>query len=307
MPGFGGAWTEDKLDCIEQYASRYLQVMQRQHWAILHYVDAFAGSGKRELGSDVDTGQTFEVESLFGSQDDTEDAQGFLRGSVLRVLEASDSSSRPFDQFLFIDAHNPSCEDLRKTISIEYPHLLDSIDVRCKDANLALTEYIDETDWSTTRSLVFLDPFGLEVQWQTIKALAATQACDVWYLFPLGGMIRMMEKSGKKIPELWRSRLNELLGTSEWYDEFYRRERTLFGEELRKDASTAHILDYVRSRLKQAFPAISNAGVLRNSKGFPLFALVLAVANPSPRARGAALSIGNHLGACRGKPAWLRQ
>jgi three-Cys-motif partner protein len=294
MPSFGGAWTKAKLDCVEEYASRYLQVMRKQHWATLHYVDAFAGSGKRELGGGADSGQTLEVESLFGSQDDTKEVQGFHRGSVLRALEASASSSRQFDQFLFIDAHRPSCEDLRKTISLEYPHLLDSIDVRCQDANLALAEYLQKTDWSTTRSLVFLDPFGLEVQWETIKALAATQACDVWYLFPLGGMIRMMENSGK-IPDLWRSRLDELLGTPQWYDEFYRIERTLFGERLLKDASTSHILDYVRNRLRQAFPAVSKAGILRNSKGFPLFALMLAVANPSPRAMRTALSIGNHL------------
>lgn len=37
------------------------------------------------------------------------------------------------------------------------------------------------------------------------------------------------------------------------------------------------------------------AGVLRNSRGFPLFALLLGVANPGRPAQEAALRIGNHL------------
>jgi len=146
---------------------------------------------------------------------------------------------------------------------------------------------------------VFLDPYGLEVGWDLVAELAATKACDVWYLFPLGGVIRMMTKSGV-IPDSWSARLDGLFGTHEWYDEFYKPspQQSLFetdDEIMLRDASTKHVVDYVRCRLDVVFAATSHAAVLRNSKGAPLFALVLGVSNPSTAAQKAALGIANHL------------
>jgi three-Cys-motif partner protein len=129
--------------------------------------------------------------------------------------------------------------------------------------------------------------------------LAATKGCDVWYLFPLGGVIRMMTNSGE-IPAAWSTMLDRLLGTHDWHGEFYKPnpQQSLFesdNEALLKDASTQHVVDYIRSRLSSVFPAVSDAGVLRNSKGAPLFALVLGVSSTSPAAQKAALAIANHL------------
>jgi three-Cys-motif partner protein len=72
----------------------------------------------------------------------------------------------------------------------------------------------------------------VQVEWQTIEAVARAQAIDLWILFPLGvGVNRLLTRSGD-IPESWRRRLDLLLGTTDWYDEFYKVERTqtLFGE-----------------------------------------------------------------------------
>jgi hypothetical protein len=66
-------------------------------------------------------------------------------------------------------------------------------------------------------------------------------------------------------------------------------------ETLVRDVSTDHVVAFLQSRLTTAFAAVSNAGILRNSKGSPLFALLLGVSNPSPAARTAALGIANHL------------
>ncbi|MBS3973933.1 MAG: hypothetical protein KGZ89_03590 [Actinobacteria bacterium] len=118
-------------------------------------------------------------------------------------------------------------------------------------------------------------------------------------LFPLGGVIRMMTKNGQ-IPDSWIAHLDRLFGTHDWYEEFYRPspQQALFDmddEALMKEASTRQVVDYVRKRLSTEFAAVSNAGVLRNSKGAPLFALVLGVSSTSPAAQKAALSIANHL------------
>jgi len=147
--------------------------------------------------------------------------------------------------------------------------------------------------------LVFLDPYGLEVGWDTILRIAQTRACDVWYLFPLGGVIRMMVKDGQ-IPESWKARLDRLFGTDRWYSHFYRPsgQGLLFEDQTEhylRDASTADVARYVRERLSCAFYAVSQPGILRNSKGAPLFALFLGVSNPSKKAQEVAIKIGNYL------------
>ena len=122
----------------------------------------------------------------------------------------------------------------------------------------------------------------------------------MWYLFPLGGVIRMMMNDGQ-IPDSWKGRLDTVFGTPTWYDEFYRPsgQQSLFEKQERdrifKDASTPQVIDFVRRRLLTVFPAVSDAGILKNGKGAPLFALLLCVSNPSTKAQVAALRIANHL------------
>jgi three-Cys-motif partner protein len=300
MRKFGGSWSESKLDCVESYARSYLQVMQRQDWCTLYYLDAFAGRGKQALKSGAGAGAEIrELESFFGDESERVDTEEFLVGSAIRALRASAGSSRPFDRFVFIEADQPSCLELESVIQADFPEILATVKVICSDANAALDDYIGTVDWTRTRALVFLDPYGLEVGWDLITRLARTGGCDVWYLFPLGGVIRMMTKDGQ-LPDTWRARLDRVFGTNEWYEEFYRQsgQPSLFGDEqvrLSKNASTEHVVNYIRQRLQTIFPAVSNAGILRNGKGAPLFALVLGVSNPSTTARKAALGIANHL------------
>jgi len=293
---FGGTWSESKLDCIEEYARAYLNVMQNQTWCSLEYVDAFAGRGTQTVRT---RGGSANANSFFGDESERTDTEEFLIGSALRVLSASSQSQRPFNRFKFIDADGGSCTELRSVVAEEYPALMPVVDIVCDDANAALKRYVSTVDWSATRSLVFLDPYGLEVEWDLIRKLADTEACDVWYLFPLGGVIRMMKNDGN-LPDAWSSRLDKLFGSHDWHDEFYKPspQQSLFGpgdEILTKDATTEHVVVYVRQRLGDVFAAVSDAAILRNSKGAPLFALVLGVSNPSPNAQGAALRIANHL------------
>ena len=284
MSSFGGAWSEQKLKCVEAYTVRYLQVMQRQSWATLHYVDAFAGRGKQQLPT---SSEVSEEESLLATTN-------FLEGSAIRALKVSSNSSRGFDKFLFIEASRSASKELDLNIKTEFSLLADRVTLLRSDANTELSRYIDTTDWRRTRSLVFLDPFGLEVHWDTIVRLAATKACDVWYLFPLVGVIRMMTNTGD-IDEIWKKKLSILFGTDSWYDEFYPvTQPTIFGTvDKIKDASTEHILRYIRARLGTEFAAVSKAAVLHNKRGFPLFALVMGVSNPN--AKKQALAICNHL------------
>jgi len=136
MSSFGGAWSEQKLKCVEAYTVTYLQVMQKQSWATLHYVDAFAGRGKQQLPT---SSEVSEDESLLATTN-------FLEGSAIRALKASSSSSRGFDKFLFIEASRSASKELDLNIQTEFSSLADRITLLHSDANAELSRYIDTTD-----------------------------------------------------------------------------------------------------------------------------------------------------------------
>jgi len=109
---------------------------------------------------------------------------------------------------------------------------------------------------------------------------------------------RLLVKSGD-VPEAWRRRLDLLLGTQDWYDEFYKVETTptLFGgeEERVVKATTETIGKYFIQRLESVFAGVAlEPAVLRNSKNVPLYLLCFAVGNPG-KGKDIALRIANHL------------
>lgn len=138
----------------------------------------------------------------------------------------------------------------------------------------------------------------MQVEWHTLEAVASTRAIDMWLLFPLGvGVNRLLKKTGD-IPPSWRNRLNILLGTEEWYEEFYKVERapTLFGAEQEHvvKATMATIGFYFIKRLKTIFAGVAEQpGVLRNSANNPLYLLCFAAGNK--RGARVALPIAQHL------------
>lgn len=201
-----------------------------------------------------------------------------------------------FDRYIFIERNKERCAQL-EALKDEFPDLAPGISVSQGEANEEL-QRLCAKDWSSHRAVLFLDPYGMQVEWTTIEAIAATRAIDLWVLFPLGiGVNRLLTRSGE-IPDTWRRRLDLLLGTTDWYDAFYRVESaaTLFGnsEERVVKASTAAIGKYFNARLKTVFADVApKPKVLRNSTNCPLYLLCFAVGSSS----GApiALRIANHL------------
>src|SRR5580693_5467481 len=82
-------------------------------------------------------------------------------------------------------------------------------------------EWCAARDWSKERAVVFLDPYGMQVEWSTVQTLAATKGVDLWYLFP--GIARLLRHDGK-IDEKWGARLDILLGTDAWRTRFFQKE-----------------------------------------------------------------------------------
>lgn len=283
---FGGSWTQEKLDKIRQYLVAYKTALKNQPFK-LTYIDAFAGTGYREV---VDSGLT--DGQLFTELAEPE-PQGFLDGSVRIALRIDP----PFDEYIFIELSEKRFSELAR-IKEEFPQLASRVRLVKGDCNDHLQKLCNARDWKYHRAVLFLDPFGMQVEWNTIKAVAATQAIDVWILFPLGVAVNRMLTRNGEIPEQWRLRLNRLFGTDEWFQIFYETEdeSTLWGTKrrLRKVADFKRIAHFYLERLHTVFAGVAdNPLQLRNSKGIPLFLLCFAAANPS----GAtiALKIAQHI------------
>ena len=278
---FGGAWTDKKLKVLEGYLSAYTTALKNSSLS-KGYIDAFAGTGYRDAPDPVDL-----LPDLI-----EEEPQTLLDGSARIALRTQPS----FDGFVFVEQHAGRRAQLEH-LKDEFPEHRDSIRVRGGDANEQIQE-ICGVNWERRRAVLFLDPYGMQVEWKTIEAVAGTKAIDMWLLFPLGiGVNRLLTRSGA-IPASWRERLTKLLGRDDWYDEFYRVETTttLFGDDESRvvRASIDTIGRYFNERLRSVFFAAANEPkVLRNSRGSPLYLLCFAAGNEN--GSRIALKIANHL------------
>jgi three-Cys-motif partner protein len=276
---FGGDWTSAKLEVLSGYLHAYTTALKdkptKGHSFRKAYIDAFAGTGYRTESSERES--TAQVELAFPDLA-ASGPQDLLDGSARLALR----NVPRFGRYIFIERNADRCQQL-ETLRKEFPDLASDIDIHQGDANQEI-QSLCAKDWRSHRAVLFLDPYGMQVEWATIEAIAKTRAIDLWLLFPLGiGVNRLLTRSGK-IPTGWRRRLDVLLGTSDWYDQFYqvKPQPQLFGsdEERVIKASVDTIGKYCNDRLKRVFPAVAEPpGVLRNSANCPLYLLCFAAGN----------------------------
>jgi len=283
---FGGDWTTAKLEVLKGYLEGYTTALKSTSFR-KGYIDAFAGTGYRDCGRNDKENLSLLLPDLA-----EEEPQNLLDGSARLALKTDPQ----FDKYIFIERSAKRCAELG-ALKQEFPDKAADIEVREGDANQEIQDLCNK-DWSSHRAVLFLDPYGMQVDWTTIEAIAKTEAIDLWLLFPLGiGVNRLLKKSGD-IPESWRARLNVLLGTEDWYDEFYKVTKTqdLFGNELEhvERATMETIGCYFNDRLKTIFEGVvDQPGVLKNKVNCPLFLLCFAVGNKG--GKDIALRIASHL------------
>jgi len=256
----------------------------------LVYIDAFAGTGYRSI-KNIDNQQELMFPDLAGG-----DAEDFHTGSARIALEVTPG----FAQYVFIEQDAGKCAELKK-LKAEFPDKAQDIYIFNEDANVAIKRFC-EPSWKNKklRAVLFLDPFGMNVAWQTIEAIAKTEAIDMWYLFPLGiGVNRLLTKDGK-IPDAWQRKLDSMFGSADWKDIFYKTEQmpSLFGdyEVAEKTAGFQKIADYFVERLKSIFAGVAKEPLLLyNSRGNPLYLLCFACGNKNEKAKSLALKIAGSI------------
>jgi three-Cys-motif partner protein len=159
------------------------------------------------------------------------------------------------------------------------------------DANTVLPAYVRQLR-ANDRALVFLDPYGMQLEWSVLRELSLSHVADVWYLFPLSALYRQAAKDAAAIDDDKAAALTRMLGTDEWRAAFYERNRqeSLFGgtSDVRR-AEVPEMLAWVKRRLETIFPYVEEPKLLHQmlesgKQGAPLFALFFAMSNPAPRA-----------------------
>ena len=283
---FGGGWTADKLGRVGQYLAAYTRVMKNQPFKTA-YIDAFAGTGYTRLQESGDE-PTLMMPELAESE-----AQGFLAGSARVALEVDP----PFDRYIFIEQDPARAGELH-ALAAEYPEREADVAVRVGDANTRLEGLCRSVDWESRRAVLFLDPFGMQVEWKTIERIAGTRALDVWMLFPLGVAVNRLLRRNGEIPPALADRLTRIFGTEGWRDAFYQPSRqTSFldgPEAVEKVADFRAIAEFWMDRLRGVFAKVApNPLTLRNSCNSPLYLLCFACSNP--RGADTAVRIAQHI------------
>lgn len=274
---FGGVWTRIKLEALEKYLVAFNTALSKQSFTRL-YIDAFAGTGRCEIKVDGE--------------------RKSIDGSARRALTADPS----FHKFCFIELRPKKLAALN-ALGAEFPGK--AIEVIQSDANAALKTLCSQHQWNSERAVLFLDPFGMHVEWLTLEVISKTGAIDVWYLFPYAGLYRQAAKNADALDADKETSLTRVLGTDEWRQAFYaqNRQTDLFGGSYSDVRVTDHwqMLEFVSKRLKGLFPAVTEPKVLyqggdsKNPSGAPLFALYFAASNPTPRAYGLAMKIAKDI------------
>ena len=282
---FGGKWTDDKLDALGRYLKAYTTALKNQPFTLM-YVDAFAGTGYRESkAKGVEALRLFELPVM----------DELAKGSARIALE----TNPPFDEYVFIESNRKRLQALKESVEHDFPERRDRIRFVPDDANGAVVELCQSMNWRTRRAVMFLDPFGMQVDWTTIEAIARTKGIDLFYLFPTGmGINRLMTRDGR-IPKAWRARLDRIIGDRGWLEEFYEEyTHSTFFEGVvtsqKKVYDDVRAEKFILGRLKRIFAGVAEHALpLRNSKGQCMYLLTFACGN-RPGAQ-VALPIVQHL------------
>jgi len=280
-PAFGGDWTREKLRILGGYLDSYTTALKNQRFQLV-YVDAFAGTGRimRDSGPGYET--------------DEGDSRSFIMGSAERALRVND---RQFDRLVFVEKDVARYRRLRELCD-RHPNR--NTQPLRGDANTFLRD-LRKSEYGNWRGVLFVDPFGTQLAWETVERVAQLERLDMWLLFPVGAVGRMLPLSGhpEEVEPKWVDRLNIVFGGDHWRKLYsLSPQPNFFGDEvMERKRGVQGLLSIYKGRLKEAFGVrlLSESRTLTNSKNSPLFEFIFCVGSPSEKAIKAAKRIARHL------------
>lgn len=271
MRKFGGAWTRDKLDMLEDYLDAYTTALKNKRFKLM-YIDAFAGSG------------------LISIRDNNEEVKGFIEGSALRAANVDD---RRFDELLLVEKDGNQHAELKdrvRTLGNE----------RIRTYNQDANDFLQNLDrnWNQHRGVLFLDPFATEVAWTTIEKVASFNALDTWILFPVMAVCRMLNRN--RIPNRHHANvLTRVYGNDSW-KKLYRpsEQRELWGNAIdEREKGTEELIQIYKDRLRALYGErfMERSASLSTSTNAKLFEFIFCVGSPDKNAIGLAKKVAGHI------------
>jgi three-Cys-motif partner protein len=191
---FGGSHTDDKTGRVRDYLPAFNIALKKQGFRRV-YIEGCAGSGERT--------ETWPATPLLDGEAAAPQVVS-VPGSARLAMKATP----PFDRYYFIEKDENHCAALRR-VAADFPDRW--IECHCADANLLIQRICRETPWHGrvgTRGVAFLDPYGMQIGWATVEAIARTRAIDCWYFFPLMGLYRQAANLAPNIDGRKREGLN---------------------------------------------------------------------------------------------------
>jgi three-Cys-motif partner protein len=145
-----GEWSHDKHYFLMRYIDAFTTAMKNKKWAGLHYIDLFAGAGIEKL-----------------------ETSGKLEWGSAMIAAHAD-----FTQLHLCEKSKRNYDALKSRVHKIRPNA----QVLNGDANEKITNIVGQIP-SGTLSLAFLDPYGLHMEFDTLKTLSAVRA-DLVIFFP---------------------------------------------------------------------------------------------------------------------------
>jgi three-Cys-motif partner protein len=246
-----GPWSEIKLKIIKDYANAYTSIMGNQPWCKGYaYIDAFAGAGKH-------------ISRWTGEM---------VLGSPLNALEVKP----PFTEYHFIDLDEERADVFRQIAK-------DNTNVYAYhgDCNeILLTKIFPTLTYdSFKRALCILDPYGLHLKWETVRAAAELKTIDIFINFSIQDANRnvLFEDLSKARPEDIE-RMTAFWGDESWKQLLYRKQDTLFGEthHVKIEDYKALAREYCKRLKRVGFKDVPEPILMSNEKNGPLYYLCFA-------------------------------
>ncbi len=280
---WGGPWTEKKLKAFQNYVIAYLTIMNKHPYWETIYFDGFAGSGTRKEKND---------NALLLELDITEEEQLGYKGAAQRLSELNEPFR--FDFYYFVDKDETAVTKLEAKLKPLNENKKGNLQFRSGDCNAVLAklaEALHQPKFPNGKalkyaSLLFLDPFGMHIDWNSLEQLRNTKS-DVWILLPTAVIVnRLLDKNGKLKAS---AKLSSFFGLSEEEvrTQFYlpTGQVSMFHEEehFKKVADPINTISklYIQ-RLETIWEQVTETPLrLNNRKGAPLFHFVFASNNAS--------------------------
>ena len=243
-----GYWSELKLEILRKYAAAYSRILAAQLGLYHVYVDAFAGAGmhlSRATGEMVPGSplNALQVEPHFREYH-LIDLDG-VKAAALRALVAD----RPE-----VHVYEGDCNEI--LLRDVFPHL------RYEDYR---------------RALVFLDPYGLHLDWRLIRTAGELGTIDLFLNLPVADINRnVLWRNPEQVDAEDVTRMTRFWGDQSWRDIAYSTAGNLFGWPEKMDNDT--IAEAFRHQLRKvaSFRHVPEPLPMRNARHSIVYYLVFA-------------------------------